>query len=175
MIPGSPSGPGIFLNQAAPGRSVGQLLLNHPPTKPLPAAGIARVVRQICLLREQGDAAQAARLQENDLADAVRDLRLAHGPAVLPEAELQAMFAAEEQRVAEAVILSELLIPRLVESWPVHSGPVRSAASRPGRESPSVAAPAPAAGPPAIPDLLDAMLAAERPGRRPSPATHRES
>ena len=151
-------------------------MLNNPSIElQSAAAGVARVVRQICLLREQGDASQATRLQENELAVAVRDLRLAHGPAVLPEGELQAMFAAEERRVAEAVILSELLLPRLVESWPARSGSLRSAASRAGRESPPVPTPAPAAGPPAIPDLLDAMLAAERTGRRPSPATHRES
>ncbi len=89
-------------------------MLNHSPTKPPSVAGVARVVRQICLLREQGDAVQAARLQENELAGAVRDLRLAQGPSALPEAELQAMFALEERRVAEAAILSELLIPRLV-------------------------------------------------------------
>jgi hypothetical protein len=149
--------------------------LSNQPTIHLqpPVAGVARVIRQICLLREQGDVAQAARLQENELAVAVRDLRLAHGPAVLPEAELQAMFAAEDQRVAEAVILSELLIPRLVESWPVHAGPATGRRSVPA--SPPSAARAPAAGPPAIPDLLDAMLAAERTGRHPSPATHRES
>jgi hypothetical protein len=138
------------------------------------AAGVARVVRQICLLREQGDTPQAAQLQENELADAVRDLRLAHGPAVLPDTELQAMFAAEERRVAEAVILSELLIPRLVENWPAEPRPPRSGGLRSSPASAPVAV-APPAGPPAIPDLLDAMLAAERPGRRPPPATHRES
>ena len=133
------------------------------------------MVRQICLLREQGDAVQAAQLQENDLAAAVRDLRLAQGAAALPEAELQAMFATEEQRVADAVILSELLLPRLVGKGPALSGPAHSGTRRAGQESPVVAAKAPAAGPPAIPDLLDAMLAAERTGRRQSTASSRES
>lgn len=148
---------------------------NPPPTAAALLAGIARIVRRICLLRELGESAQAVRLQENDLAGAVRDLRLAHGPEMLPENELHGIFAAEEQRVAEAVILSELLLPRLVESWlavspPRAAGPARSAAVSP------VVRPAPVpAGPPAIPDLLDAMLAAERPGRRPAPATNRES
>ena len=139
-------------------------------------AGITRLVRQICLLREQGDAAQAAHLQGDELAAAVRDLRLAHGPEAFAESELSGLFAAEERRVAEAVILSELLIPRLVESWPASVGSRPSGPVRTFPAPPSVArAPAPAAGSPAIPDLLDAMLAAERHGRRPAPANARES
>ncbi|MBI2496552.1 MAG: hypothetical protein HYV75_00995 [Opitutae bacterium] len=151
----------------------------HASSQPSPVAarvaGLARIVRQVCLLREQGDAAQAARLQENELATAVRDLRLAHGPEALAESELHGLFAAEERRVAEAVILSELLIPRLVESWPA-GPPARPPGSpRTLPPPPAARAPAPAAGPPAIPDLLDAMLAAERTGRHPPPANPRQS
>jgi hypothetical protein len=133
--------------------------------------GLTRLVRRICLLREQGDAAQAGRLHEQEFATALRDLRLAQGPDVLPEKELRALFEQEEQRVAEAVILSELLIPRLVEGWPAVSGPRSAGPAR----APAPRPVAPAAGPPAIPDLLDAMLAAERNGRRPAPANQRES
>ena len=149
-------------------------MFNPPPTKPSSADGVARIVRQICLLREQGDVTQAMQLQENALAEAVRDLRLAHGPAALPEAELQAMFATEERHVLEAVILSELLIPGLVESWQANSPPARPAGARARSEPSRPAAKAPVAASPAIPDLLDAMLAAERTGRRPSPASPRE-
>lgn len=142
-------------------------------------AGLARLVRQVCLLREQGDAAGAVRVQEKEFATAVRDIRLAEGPEALPESELRAMFATEEQRVAEAVILSELLIPQLVGSWPSISdldrpGTTRSAPRALPASAPAPA-PTPAAGPPTIPDLLDAMLAAERTGRRRPPATKRES
>lgn len=138
-------------------------------------AGIARIVRQVCLLREQGDAARAARLQENELAAAVRDLRLAHGPEALAESALRDLYAAEERRVADAVILSELLIPRLVESRSA-GPPARTAGpTRTYSPPPAARSPAPAAGPPAIPDLLDAMLAAERSGRPPPPAQTRES
>jgi hypothetical protein len=134
-------------------------------------AGLARLVRQVCLLREQGDAAGAVRVQEKEFATAVRDIRLAEGPEALPESELRAMFATEEQRVAEAVILSELLIPQLVGSWPSISNLDRPGTTRsaPGALPASAPAPTPAAGPPTIPDLLDAMLAAERPGRRRPP------
>lgn len=133
-------------------------------------AGIARVIRRVCLLREQGDAAGAARLQESEVADAIREIRLRQGPGALSESELQTIFATEEHRVADAVILSELLASRLVEVLPAASGRPRSAP----QPMPVAARPAPPAGPPAISDLLDAMLAAERTGR-PSAAGKPES
>jgi hypothetical protein len=155
-------------------------LLNHPSSNP-PAppqgrlAAVARVVRQVCLLREQGETLRATHVQEHELADAVREFRLRLGPEALPESELRGLFAVEEQRVAEAAILSELLLPRLVDALPVHAGRARSLPP-PARDEPSPPPrkPEPAAGPPAIPDLLDAMLAAERHGRRPAPANPRE-
>lgn len=133
-------------------------------------AGIARVIRRVCLLREQGDAAGAARLQENEMASAIRDIRLQLGPDALPESELRTIIATEERRVADAVILSELLVPQLVEVLPAASGRPSSMT-----QPVSIAArPVPPAGPPAISDLLDAMLAAERTGR-PSAAGKPES
>jgi hypothetical protein len=137
-------------------------------------AGIARVLRRICLLREQGDAAEAQRLRETELGNAVRDFRLKHGAESLSESELRALEQREEQRIADAVVLAELLIPQLVAARTM-------AAPAPARREPdrhpaaavisfpdnvSVAPRAPASGSPAIPDLLDAMLAAERNGRR---------
>ena len=140
-----------------------------------PLAGIIRCVRRICLLREQGDATEATRLEKNDLANAVRDYRLACGPEILPESELRSLFVAEEKRVADAVILSELLIPQLVKSFPAQ--PVAAVPSRPSAAaSVETATPFPRAAAaagvsPIIADLLDAMLASERSGRRPlSPA-----
>ncbi len=134
-------------------------------------AGITRLMRRICLLREQGDAGQAARLREHDLAAAVRELRAAHGAEALSDDDLRALFAAEEQRVAEAVVLAELLIPQLVGGRA--PAPAKSVPAAPVPAHPRVPAAPP--GPPGIPDLLDAMLAAERNGRRPSPAASRES
>ena len=86
------------------------------------------------------------------------------------------MFAAEQKRVADAVVLSELLIPQLVKSFgnsaPPLAQPARSvaAAAAIGSRDSSVPIPkaAVAAGvSPVIADLLDAMLASERGGRRP--------
>jgi hypothetical protein len=156
--------------------------LNHATFSQLPAAdhpqaGIARLIRQVCLLREHGDAEQAGQLRSGPLANAVRDYRLTHGPDALPENELQMMFATEERRVTEAAILSELLVPRLVASLPALREPVRPATVRPGLEHGTVAASSSALpiGPPSISDLLDAMLAAERNAGRTSSAGSRES
>jgi hypothetical protein len=149
------------------------IALTNPSFIPHPAAaedlrGIGRLIRQICLLREQADLAQAARLQENELAAAVRELHVRRGSDALPESELQAMFTREEHRVAEAVLLSELLAPRLVSKLPVSTRPAPSATAQPAVAVPSSRPDHP--GSPAIPDLLDAMLAAERNSRR-QPAT----
>jgi hypothetical protein len=136
-----------------------------------PLAGITRCIRQICLLREQDNIAEAERVEKNEFSNTLRDLRLAHGPEFLPESELRGMFIAEQKRVAEAIILSELLIPQLVKSFPPFgaSQPKPAAAAAISRDS-SVPIPqaASAAGvSPMIADLLDSMLASERSGRRP--------
>jgi len=147
-----------------------------PPhlAEPNPFAVINRCIRQICLLREQGNVAEAERVEKNEFANTLRDLRLAHGPEVLPQTELNALFEAEYKRVADAVVLSELLIPQLVKSFsaapfPAQARPAAAAVPVTSRD-PSVPIPkaaAPAGVSPVIADLLDAMLASERGGRRP--------
>ena len=146
-----------------------EIALTTPSSIRHPAAagglsGISRLIRQICLLRAQAEPVQAARLQETELAEAVREFRAAHGSEALPESELQAMFSREESRVADAVILAELLVPRLVSGLPVSTRPIPDAT----HSAPSLveAARRNERGAPDIPDLLDAMLAAERNGRR---------
>lgn len=136
-------------------------------------AGIVRLIRRVCLLREQGDAVAATRLQDGELASAITAFRLASGPASLSEDQLCAMFVTEAEHVTEAVVLAELLAPQLARLLPA-PGPARPAlfAPLPSEAPPGRSVPG---APPAISDLLDAMLAAERTGRRPSPATHRES
>jgi len=54
-----------------------------------PLAGITRCIRQICLLREQDNITEAERVEKNEFANTLRDLRLAHGPEFLPESELR--------------------------------------------------------------------------------------
>jgi hypothetical protein len=125
-------------------------------------AGLARLVRRICLLREQGDATEARRLQENDLAAAVGEIRRADGAESLRDDEVVALFAAEAVRVDEALFTAEVLIRRLIEIWPAAPAPIAAAARATPLPAEPAARPAPA-GPLIISDLLDAMLAAERP------------
>jgi hypothetical protein len=126
-------------------------------------------VRRICLLQEQGDTAEAGRLQQGDLVAAIGDFRRTQGADALPEEKLMALFAAERERVAEALLTAELLIQRLTAIWP--STP---AAEPVVREPTVVEVRAPTrlipAQPPVISDLLDAMLASERTSTRLSPA-----
>lgn len=157
--------------------------MNNPSLSQRPVvagsvAGIARLVRQVCILREQGDTAGAVRLQETEVATAIRDHRLAHGPEALPDDELQALYAAEERRVADAAVLCELLIPRLSKVLPAAGfAPASGAGNRSVFRPPVlvVSTATASAGSPAIPDLLDAMLAAERTDRRPLAAGKHES
>jgi len=133
-------------------------------------ADLARLARRICVLREQGEAAAAARLESSEFATAVRDIRLAEGPDSLPEGELQAIFAVEEKRVADAAVLAELLAPRLVTAFASFSAmaprPRENVAATRSEAVPFSRAAEPAAGSLAIPDLLDAMLAADSAARR---------
>lgn len=137
-------------------------------------AGLSRLVRQICLLREEGDAAEATRLQEKDLAFAVAEVRRVQGVDAFPDNALVALFERETQRVAEALLTAEILIERLTQRWAPVAGVTASPREASAPRVPQHSRPAPAAqvsaGPPVITDLLDAMLASERPSTRLSPA-----
>lgn len=129
------------------------------------------LIRQFWIFREQGNTTAAGRLLEGDFSNALDEFRRRHGPEALPDQELLILFAAEERRVADAVALGEWLLPRLLAALP----PVQpDAVVRPvARSLPADSRPATIpAGPPAISDLLDAMLAAERPGRLSAVAPH---
>lgn len=139
-------------------------------------AGLTRLIRRICLLREQGDVAGAARLQESELLAALDELRQLQGPEAWRDEEVRALFAAEERRVADAMVLAEILIPKLTELWKQATPVARTVTTITARTREPDPVPAPAAapsGPPVITDLLDAMLADERKTRRVSSASNR--
>jgi hypothetical protein len=121
-------------------------------------AEVRRIHRRICLLRNTGDTAGADRLAEHELASVLAQL-----PATddLP-ARLREVYAAEEERVADAFALASLLTPmlahRLAASLPAQPRPLaeivpltRHAARQAGRGN--------------IADFIDEMLAAEEPSR----------
>lgn len=98
------------------------------------------------------------------------DYHQAHAEDPLPESRVHEMFAREEQRVAEVGIMAELLIPQLLGRLGSNAAAAPLSAVTPPPRRVEEARPAPPASL-AIPDLLDAMLAAERSTRRPA-ASH---
>lgn len=137
---------------------------SHRPADADRVAAISRLVRRVCLLREQGDLVEASEVESTRLVEALRALREASGPDALTDAGLQQLYGIERSRIADAEILCELLLPRLNGAFPAAgrvSAPRRIVPKPlPNRETPTTS------GHPEIPELLDAMLAAERTGRR---------
>lgn len=135
-------------------------------------AEITRLIRRICLLREQNNMLAAEQLEQNEFAAALRDLLLVHGPELLSESELLEIFRTEEKRVADAAVLAELIVPQLVRA--LSTAPLSLSPARPGAAASSArdtsipfSRTAAAGTSPMIADLLDAMLASERPASRP--------
>jgi hypothetical protein len=102
------------------------------------------------------------------LGPLIKTFRDRHGIDALSEDRLQALLVGEQERVGNAAVLGELLLPMLVErlrTTPEATRPEDSAATharppgRPARRSSAA---------PDIADLLDGMLAQEsdRPGAR---------
>ncbi len=136
-------------------------------------AGVARLIRRVCVLREQGAAAAAVRLMDTELAEAILELRARPGGNRLPEPELQALYTLEARRVADAAVLCELMLPALLGHFSSAASSAPPPASRLAGEPSVLIARPPGTGSPAIPDLLDAMLAAERTNRRPPAPSQR--
>lgn len=152
------------------------LIMNFPFQAPSPAtvsvAEITRLIRRICLLREQNNMLAAEQLEQNEFAAALRDLLRVHGPELLTERELLEIFRVEEKRVADAAVLAELITPqiaRALASVPLSLPPARLGATAVGARDTAIpfSRAAVAGTSPMIADLLDAMLATERPANRP--------
>jgi hypothetical protein len=124
---------------------------------------ITRLIRRICVLREQGEAAAAQNLERDQLAVALDGLHASEGTEALPDDEVQRIFAAERTRAAEAQVLAEMLIPQLIGHFPPPATPVQNHKPALPRVDPPPPELRPVVngGTPAIPDLLDSMLARE--------------
>lgn len=112
-------------------------------------------------------------MQQDDLPAAIRELRRAEGADAFREDELAELFAAEAKRVTEALLTAEIMVKRLAELWSPLPAGARSAPAAAASAPSATTKPAAPAGPPVISDLLDAMLAAERPSTRLVPALNR--
>ncbi|MFA5058336.1 MAG: hypothetical protein WC485_09505 [Opitutaceae bacterium] len=130
---------------------------------------ITRAIRQICLLQETGREEEAGRLETTMLAPLIETCRGTHGAAALPDERLRNILTSERERAGDAAALGELLLPLLLEHLDRPPAPDRTGRTAGAAiDLPPTQRPRPA-GPPQIADLLDGMLAQERPhpARRP--------
>ncbi len=123
------------------------------------------------MLRERGEAAAADALEGGSLADLITSLRAAASDSAEFEQRLAAIFATEQDRVANASALAELLLPLLSNggATPIFGvvAPTPPPAVEPPRSgSPSFAPPTPTPpvrrAPGDIADFLDDMIAQEQ-------------
>ncbi len=115
---------------------------------------IARLYRTVCLLRARGRVHEAAQLETGELTDALEIARRSETDADL-DVRLSTLFATEEERVATAVAIAEVLTPLLAERLQLREtaserDPVRPPlATRPNGTMPNIA------------DFIDQMLERE--------------
>lgn len=138
-----------------------QLPVANSPAQSIAWSEIARLCRRICLLREQGLAAEAEDLRIGSLAEMVAALQSPSNTEEVLAARVASIFADETERVANAASLAELLGPLLAAQLLPPASPraappaSEAAAGRTGRVPP------PRAGAGNIADFIDEMLAQE--------------
>jgi hypothetical protein len=118
---------------------------------------VRKIYRRVCVLRSQGRDEEAQRVQDTDFARALVLAKETAPDGLETDAQWQAMLAGEEDRVADAVALAELLAPMLRERLPSLTAspsaavpPARLPSGRPRDLAPSVA------------DFIEEMLTQER-------------
>ena len=158
------------------------MLLNESVSNfPAPAiawSDIARVCRRVCMLRERGQSVDAEQLRAGELMAMVSAVRTPTDTDATVTERLNAIFAVESERVANAAVLAELLVPTLLDKLPVQS---RHASAIDAAPSPTTAplpttpekTAAPRAG--SIADFIDEMIAQEKPPARPSSGSQRRA
>lgn len=152
-------------------------------TQPSPSREVRTLYRRICVLGATGKIGEANALRVQELEPALKALRESSAVA---DAQLEAIFATEEERVATAQTLAEILLPLLSEKFSA------SAASAATAYQPAPRAPAADYGPspadaaatssidsvrdraaspllPGIADFIDEMLTQDR---EPTGGTH---
>jgi hypothetical protein len=152
-------------------------LLPAPAVFNSPRDILVRLYRRICVLQARGEIAEAARLAIGELPAAVQTLRTAES---VDDRELQRIFETEEERVASASVLAELILPSLADrlggAAPLSASTSRSVhraseTPRPGSTAEIGALPVRPAVIPGIADFIDEMISQERP----SPRVHQTS
>jgi hypothetical protein len=123
-----------------------------------PWSPLVPLCRRICLLRAQGLTAAADDLHTTEFIPILAALRTEYGPAAqLDDDRVNLLFAIEHERVANAMLVAELIKPLITPAVAAQPNPIPRA--RPTQQlTPTRAAPTMS-----IADLLDDMLARERP------------
>jgi hypothetical protein len=118
---------------------------------------MGQIYRRVCFLRSEGRAVEARRLQETELAAAEAEAIKAGGPEA--DSRMKVFFAEEEERVADAIAFTELLLPELAERIAALKPEMVAAPSRPRASGPRAAD-----ADHGIADFIDEMLEQERAG-----------
>jgi hypothetical protein len=135
----------------------------------------------VCVLRERGQPEEAERLRAGELMTMLASVRTPTESDAAISERLNAIFAAESERVANAAVLCELLLPLLSEkaSLPAKtSAPPVAVAIEPAlAAAPSEPIPEKPAAPRAasIADFIDEMIAQEKPPPRSGGNTQRRA
>src|ERR1051326_8487286 len=74
---------------------------------------VQSVYRRVCVLRSAGKTEEADKIEATTLPEAIGSLR---DSSTITTAQLDALFAVEQERVADARALAEILVPMLLES-----------------------------------------------------------
>lgn len=138
----------------------------------------------MCVLRERGQGDEAEALRQRELPGLLAAVRSPADTDATVDEQLSAVFAREEDRVANAVVLAELMAPLLAapaarapELTPIlipapASAPIEA---RPPQFAPSPPLPAPARAAGSIADFIDEMIAQETAPAEASPASRRRA
>lgn len=158
--------------------------VSHFPAPPPTWSDVVRLCRRVCILRERGLHADAEKLLVESLPPLLATVRAPQETDAALNLRLDAVFAQETERVANAAVLAELLRPLLAEDLPAATAlPVGTPAPVlvPLATAPAVTPPAapppkpPTRGAISIADFIDDMIAQESPPDRAGDSARRRA
>jgi hypothetical protein len=135
------------------------------------------VCRRVCVLRERGHNEEAERVRAGELMSMLAAVRRPEESDAAMTDRLNSLFAIEAERVANAAVLAEMLVPMIADQLrPIGSSSVIQpiVAAAPITAAPPVAKPAAPRGG-SIADFIDEMIAQESPPDRSDPGTQRRA
>lgn len=134
----------------------------HLSSEPSPWDDVRRIYRRVCVLRATGKNDDAAALENEELARALTNARIATNNT---DDEVT-ILAEEAERVSNATVLAELLAPMLAEHLRADALPAQVPQAALATVTPEAKPPASRPAPenaPSIADLIDGMLSQRAP------------